>query len=664
LSIQIFFEAVKRIRASFHIINFLKNKEANQLIKLNMNKFKKTIAGVLGFAIALSAVVALSTPVQADTISDLQAQIASLTAQLSALAGSSATTAAATFTTDLTVGSQGASVTALQTWLIAKGYSIPAGATGYFGPQTKAAVAAYQAANGITPAAGYFGPITRAKVNGSSSVVVSTPVGSSTTPVSGSVVNDGTDGSLVASVSPYVSRSQSLKKGDVKDIYAVDLQDVGGAVTVNRFDVYFNTRPWLIFNQVVLKDSTGKVIATKTLNSASDATEITTGSDYLVRFDNVNYTVPAGVTNTLVVNASVLASTDKIPTNGLTVLVQVPSGAIRTINGKGYTDSLGIGSEYDANANTLTISSTGSNGVIDTRIDPSTPDTRNETVSTSNTTSGEVLGVFGVKEENQNGVINGIAFNVSSSSVSGFQNLQLFDGSTQYGATSFTNGVATFSNLNINLTQDQWKSLTLKSDVLATTSSFVSSSTLIANSIVGTDSNYNTLALNSGVGNITANNITFIPNGGIAITNLTSAKGSVNFPSTGNWTAAYPTLGFTVVNNGNNPIYLSASSTQALGLDTNGNGASASTTVTSVVASGSTTGDVAGSTGAYIVQPGSSRTFTYNLTVDNTGGSAAGKKVSIDQINYGTGSAAGTGAGENAQYNVNFGLQNLYVQLP
>ncbi len=74
------------------------------------------------------------------------------------------TTASVTFTRDLTIGSTGADVTALQTWLIAKGYSIPAGPTGYFGTQTRAAVAAYQAANNITPAAGYFGPITRASV--------------------------------------------------------------------------------------------------------------------------------------------------------------------------------------------------------------------------------------------------------------------------------------------------------------------------------------------------------------------------------------------------------------------------------------------------------------------------------------------------------------------
>ena len=82
------------------------------------------------------------------------------------------TTTSATFSRDLTLGSTGADVTALQNWLISKGHTIAAGATGYFGAQTRAALAAWQAANGITPAAGYFGPITRAKVTPSGNVII------------------------------------------------------------------------------------------------------------------------------------------------------------------------------------------------------------------------------------------------------------------------------------------------------------------------------------------------------------------------------------------------------------------------------------------------------------------------------------------------------------
>ena len=73
-----------------------------------------------------------------------------------------------TIANNLTIGSKGTEVSALQAFLIsqAKGPSASAlsasGATGYFGSLTKAALAEYQKSVGITPASGYFGAITRA----------------------------------------------------------------------------------------------------------------------------------------------------------------------------------------------------------------------------------------------------------------------------------------------------------------------------------------------------------------------------------------------------------------------------------------------------------------------------------------------------------------------
>lgn len=69
---------------------------------------------------------------------------------------------------DLTLGAQGDDVMALQLALIkadegtAARALAGAGATGYFGSMTQAALAEYQRANGISPASGYYGPLTRA----------------------------------------------------------------------------------------------------------------------------------------------------------------------------------------------------------------------------------------------------------------------------------------------------------------------------------------------------------------------------------------------------------------------------------------------------------------------------------------------------------------------
>ena len=68
------------------------------------------------------------------------------------------------FTRNLAPGASGSDVTSLQQFLISKGYSIPSGATGYYGEQTKSAVAAWQRDSGVDTAGnpGFFGPRSQA----------------------------------------------------------------------------------------------------------------------------------------------------------------------------------------------------------------------------------------------------------------------------------------------------------------------------------------------------------------------------------------------------------------------------------------------------------------------------------------------------------------------
>jgi hypothetical protein len=132
------------------------------------------------FAVAFVAVamilMAFAPAVKAaETTEDLQATINDLLAQVAALQGQlgdedaapASSASCESIPAPLTMGSQGASVTALQNRLIADGQAIAAGATGYFGAQTKAALAAWQAANNVAPAAGYYGPLTMAAMDAS-----------------------------------------------------------------------------------------------------------------------------------------------------------------------------------------------------------------------------------------------------------------------------------------------------------------------------------------------------------------------------------------------------------------------------------------------------------------------------------------------------------------
>ncbi len=100
------------------------------------------------------------------------------------------TTSSAASLPSLTLGSAGISVTTLQQILIAQGYSIPAGATGYFGEQTRLALVQFQVANNITPAVGFFGPVTKSALTGATSAPASTPTVSSTSTGTRSLMAD------------------------------------------------------------------------------------------------------------------------------------------------------------------------------------------------------------------------------------------------------------------------------------------------------------------------------------------------------------------------------------------------------------------------------------------------------------------------------------------
>ncbi|MCD6412239.1 peptidoglycan-binding protein, partial [bacterium] len=151
---------------------------------IGRSKLFKAIGLTIASLVIFAGVAVVSKPAKAQTIEELQAQIqqlleqiAQLQAQLAALQGEAQAPAGEAslycynFTRNLTVGMRGDDVKALQEILIAEGtWTRPdIGATGYFGPITKASLAAFQEKYadeiltplGLTKGTGYFGPSTR-----------------------------------------------------------------------------------------------------------------------------------------------------------------------------------------------------------------------------------------------------------------------------------------------------------------------------------------------------------------------------------------------------------------------------------------------------------------------------------------------------------------------
>lgn len=328
-----------------------------------------TVLGTAGSALLSPA------PARAATSAEIQAQIAALLAQIAALQAQSGTPGSCyAFTTDLTLGSNGEAVRQLQIALNAKGYQVAtagAGSAGnestYFGGLTRVALARYQAAMGISPAAGYFGPVTRAKLN--ASCTTTNPGGGTGTTTPTSTVLTGGE----ANLTNFKLRREDVSGAEGEDnvAFATASFDVrGGDVRVERIELTasassstLNTQPWRYFDRVMVQ-SGGRTVATVDASSRSAWNQVRTGV-YRLSLTGVGHIVRDRGTASLTLSADI---SDSIDNRDLAqqFTFSVADRAIRV------TDAAGI-SQY-AGSNSATVAfgfDTAENGslVISTSAD-------------------------------------------------------------------------------------------------------------------------------------------------------------------------------------------------------------------------------------------------------------------------------------------------------
>lgn len=261
-----------------------------------MSKFATKFA-----SISLSVVTAVSlsgiAPAMAQS-ADLQAQIAALLAQIASLQSQlnnntgSNVTSSYNFTRDLTVGAKGADVTALQNILISKGYLKIATATEFFGPMTQSALAAWQKASGISPAAGYFGPKTRSAIASVGGVVPpGTTVPPGTVP-SGFSVSTAIDNPMSSSV-PKGATGVTVLKFNVSGTGTLDSlvfkrMGIGGTADFGSAGLYLYDGNTRLTNGRSINSTTHEVSfmslglavnGTKTLSLVADISSTATPSN-------------------------------------------------------------------------------------------------------------------------------------------------------------------------------------------------------------------------------------------------------------------------------------------------------------------------------------------------------------------------------------------------
>jgi peptidoglycan hydrolase-like protein with peptidoglycan-binding domain len=145
------------------------------------------------------------------------------------------------FNQNLTLGSSGPDVSALQQILINQGYLTSASApTGYFGSGTKTALEKLQTANDISPASGYLGPTTRAFLNSS---------GTSSSANQSSNISSSAGNNLSPSVISQIEPSIVLVVCFPPDYSTSGNFDYGSGVSVNNDGTTYIETNYHVYNE-------------------------------------------------------------------------------------------------------------------------------------------------------------------------------------------------------------------------------------------------------------------------------------------------------------------------------------------------------------------------------------------------------------------------------
>lgn len=281
---------------------------------------KKFLVAVLSLALALSVVAPVAASAQSMS-------------------------SAYAFNTNLTVGSRGADVVALQSFLVSRGVlSMPAGvAMGYFGTLTKNAVKAYQLSKNISPAAGYFGPITRQAVMtdmGSAPSVPSTgtcPAGFTCTANPGTpsapVSTTGVEGTLDVRLASNPADNASVRTQTDVPVYGLEIRARIGDVAVQTLDLQVGVtnsgaseNPSTLINTIKVWDGS-TLLATVPVSLTTftkDQNQV-----YYYRISGLNFVVRKDETR----NLKVSFSTNSIDSDRIVTIQGYGSSSLRATSG-------------------------------------------------------------------------------------------------------------------------------------------------------------------------------------------------------------------------------------------------------------------------------------------------------------------------------------------
>jgi peptidoglycan hydrolase-like protein with peptidoglycan-binding domain len=348
---------------------------------------------------------------------------------------------AMTYTRSLTVGARGADVTSLQMFLQSKGF-FPAtqAATGFFGPLTRTALAAYQTSKNIAPAAGFFGPITRAAVNAEGTTPTTPTVPGTTTPTTPGLT--GVEGTLDTRLATTPTDNSNVRTQTDVPVYGVEFRARIAPVAVQTMDLRVSSvvnssaeNPATLINTIKVWDGS-TVLATVPVNMTTFIRD--SNQNYYVRISGLNFVIPQDTTKVLTVSFS----TNSIDSDRTVTVSGYNTASVRAVSGNGVSSFYDISSFSRQHtfkkpgSSSLTLSAAGNTLRAQNFRANGQDELKNVTVATFNLKS-------------QTGDSKLLTVNASTTaSGTAPTRLALYNGSTLVKEVNVVNGSAVFNNLD------------------------------------------------------------------------------------------------------------------------------------------------------------------------------------------------------------------------
>lgn len=560
-----------------------------------------------------------------------------------AVSAAGASAASYNFTRDLTIGSTGADVVALQDILISGNYLVmPAGVSkGYFGSITASAVAKWQAAAKL-PSTGYFGPMSRAAIAGSVVVDNGGNTGGNTSGDLKGGDGDFRDYDVLGNPS-----NEDVDEDETIEVLGFEFEAYRSDLRIERVDVLFaedgakEDKPWKVLEEVLIVDEDGEEIASVDASDEESWEEESTDDTYSIRFDDVDYVVEEGDEVKLFIAVTATDDLDDTDDQG-TWDVSILDDGIRAINAEGIDTY--EGDETDTKEFTLGVATPGS---LDITVHDDDNEDEEVEVDEEDETEEVVLYTALAEAEDGDVLIEEITVDLATttatvgSDASGLDSiiktLYLYVDGDEVGSESVDSAntdSVTFDDLDIEVGEDEEIEITVVADINESEDNFANGDGVVvtdldidyvddkdddyneAAGVQGGDITFSTEALMIELsGNPSASAVGTVGTFKIAVKVTAPDDEDIYVPEYAATTTAKGAK-FTIVDGQGTTIVDGA------GVGT--------TTVASISASGATKNN-----GHYRITKGNTATLTVNVQISNANGAGnIARKIELDSVNY------------------------------